>query len=334
MVARQVSEDDSICRMDLPDHYPPELLSLLVDTIPRLARSKPDVLLFFRGAGVAHDLYRDLEARLASAPKSLNKFDLARTVLSRLNEGGDKTLRPRREVLKRVIEFEDFSTCWPEDQLKAKGLVAEIRRVINVKDSFARLHQQREEELAEHRRGKEKEAQQRLERRSHLDDLRGRFSRLFAAEKPQERGKLLEGVLNDIFRLHSILVREAFERRSDKTNDVLEQVDGVVELDGHLYLVEMKWLKDSVGVGDVSHHLVRIYHRGSSRGIFISTSNYSPAALATCTEALTKTVVVLCSLSELYWLLENDKSLLEFFRRKVQQAVVDKNPQGSVSDLL
>ena len=37
---------------DITFHYPPELFSLLVDTIPLLNRSKKDVLLFFRGAGV------------------------------------------------------------------------------------------------------------------------------------------------------------------------------------------------------------------------------------------------------------------------------------------
>jgi hypothetical protein len=41
--------------------------------------------------------------------------------------------------MKRLVEFEDFSTCWPDDQLKAKGLVAEILRVIDVKDSFGRM---------------------------------------------------------------------------------------------------------------------------------------------------------------------------------------------------
>jgi hypothetical protein len=43
---------------DDPFHYPPELLSLLIDTIPLLCRSKQDVLTFFPGqrrAGQPHD---------------------------------------------------------------------------------------------------------------------------------------------------------------------------------------------------------------------------------------------------------------------------------------
>src|SRR5207245_1619361 len=110
---------------DITFHYPPELFSLLVDTIPLLNRSKKDVLLFFRGAGVPDTMLADLRKQLDTvAREDLNKFEIVRTVLRRLNERGERTLRERREVLKRVVEFTNFDTCWPADQLKAKGLVA------------------------------------------------------------------------------------------------------------------------------------------------------------------------------------------------------------------
>jgi hypothetical protein len=49
----------------------------------------------------------------------VKKHEIARDVLRALNEGGDATLFARREVIKRVSEFEDFSTCWDNDRLKA-----------------------------------------------------------------------------------------------------------------------------------------------------------------------------------------------------------------------
>lgn len=73
---------------------------------------------------------------------------IVRTVLDRLNAKGKPSLLERREILKRVTEFEDFSTCWASDQLKAKGLVAEVSRVIGVKDSFTRMKQAQENERA------------------------------------------------------------------------------------------------------------------------------------------------------------------------------------------
>lgn len=48
-----------------PYHYPPELLSLLVDTIPLLCRSKNDVVVFFRGAGAPEQLSSPLEISYA-----------------------------------------------------------------------------------------------------------------------------------------------------------------------------------------------------------------------------------------------------------------------------
>ena len=95
-------------------HYTPELFELLVEAIPRMFRSKRSVLVFFRGAGVDLSLLADLKRKVAEDRSGISKFEIVRTVLTRLNENGDKYLRERREVLKRVIEFEDFSTCWPE----------------------------------------------------------------------------------------------------------------------------------------------------------------------------------------------------------------------------
>ena len=43
---------------------------------------------------------------------SHTKFDLACTVLIRLNEGGcSAALAARREVIRRVVDFEDFTRC-------------------------------------------------------------------------------------------------------------------------------------------------------------------------------------------------------------------------------
>ena len=46
---------------DGPYHFPPELMDLLIDTIPLLCRSKVDVLTFFRGCGVPDGVTADLQ---------------------------------------------------------------------------------------------------------------------------------------------------------------------------------------------------------------------------------------------------------------------------------
>ncbi len=316
--------------MDITYHYPPELFQLLVDAIPRLCRAKKDVLLFFRGAGVETRIYSDLERKLAVDPNEVNKFGMTRAVLSRLNEAGEATLRERREVLKRVVEFEDFSTCWPDDQLEAKGLVAQIHKVINVKDSFTRMRQEREAELAKHRKAREEEARVKEKRRDRLRGIRQEFFRLFGHDDAQERGKLLEVVLNRLFKEYGISVREAFSRVANLGEGIVEQIDGVIELDGEIYLVEMKWLKVKSDVNDVSRHLVRVFTRDATRGIFISYSDYTPAAIQTCREALAKAVIVLCKLDEIVALLNEERDLREFLKAKVRRAVLDKEPMANI----
>jgi restriction system protein len=184
-----------------PWHFPPDLIDLLIEVLPLLFRSKVGLLDFFRGCGVASSALSDLSDRVAASPKTISKYEILRTVLNRVNGAGDRTLRQRREIIKRVVEFEDFSLCWPDDQFKAKGQVSDVRRVVNVRDSFTRMQQaaerRRDEAAAERRRAAEARQRQRAEREA----IRGRLAGLSAMPNPQQRGLALERVLNDLFTL-------------------------------------------------------------------------------------------------------------------------------------
>ena len=312
--------------MDISFHYPPELLSLLVDCIPLLCRGKKDVILFFKGAGILPTMTNDLVRRLNQDPSSIGKYEMVRTVLTRLNEKQEKSLRERREVLKRVTEWEDFSTCWPNDRLKAQGLVAQIRSVVNVKDSFTRMNLEREEEAR--RRRQELEKRQELERkqREALEQVKKQLFGLFNEANPQRRGKASEKVLNQLFKCFNISVREAFESKGLEGEGITEQIDGVVEIDGELYLVEMKWWHEPIGVPEVSQHLVRVFNRGQARCIFISASDYTAPAITTCRDSLSRIVVVLCQLQELVMLLEKGRDLKSFLKEKINASIIHKDP--------
>lgn len=312
--------------MDIIYHYPPELFQLLVDTIPLLCRSKRDVLLFLEGAGVEYQITSDLWHKVEYDRENISKYEIVRTTLKRLNEKGEVTLRERRQILKRVTEFEDFSTCWPADQLKAKGLVGEIRRVINVKDSFTRMNIEREKERQKHIDEREKKIQELRKKNAEIENVKNEFYSLFSPQNPQKRGKKLEKVLNELFKVYGIHIREAFSRNEEGCKGTIEQIDGVIEIDGEIYFVEMKWMQDPVDVNDASRHLVRIYHRGYSKGIFISASRYTDAAINICKEALQKTVIVLSTLEEIVKVLEQKRDIAEFLKEKIQIAIMDKEP--------
>ncbi len=312
-------------------HYPPELLQLLKDTIPLLCRSKNDVLTFFSGAGVPEPLCADIKRRVATDRQSISKFEIVRVVLERLNQKKDTHLRELREVVRRVTEFEDFSTCWESDQLKAKGLVAEIRRVVDVKDAFTRMRIEKEKETEKAKLAADAKANAAKQQREEIECIKKDLFALFSETNPQKRGKALEDVLNRLFKAYGMAVREAFTVKGSCGEGVIEQIDGVVEIDGDLYLVEMKWWNSPIGTGEVSPHIVRVFNRGLQvKGIFISYTEYTEGAIATCEAALAGgAVIALCTLQEIVSVVENHENgadLRSMFRAKIHAALLDRKP--------
>ena len=307
--------------------YPPDLFNLLVDTIPLLNRSKKDVLLFFRGAGVREEIFHDLSEKLQVTPLEINKYEIVRTVLERLNERGERALRERREILHRIVGFTSFDSCWESDQLKAKGLVASIRDVVNQKDTFTRMtierDQERQARLAETQRVM-REKQERLEK---IENAKNDFYGLFGASlTAQERGKKLETALNKLFHAYGILVQEAFHLVGDEGEGIVEQIDGVIKLSGQLYFVEMKWFQKPVGKPEIAEHLVRLMSRAEGRGIFISANGYTGPAIQTAREFLQHKIVVMATLGEIVRLLECQDELDDFLLKKVDAAQIHKDP--------
>lgn len=314
--------------MDITFHYPPELLILLIDTLPKLCKSKQDLLLFFQGAGAGDKILGPYRKLLRESKSSFNKYHVTRELLTKLNEMGERGLRERREILRRVTEFHDFSVCWESDQAPARGLVAQVRELVNVKDSFTRINIEREMERKARLAESEKKIEDEKEHKAKVAGVKSQLFGLFAVANAQKRGKALEGVLNSLFAISGILVREAFTIKGHCGEGVIEQIDGLVELDGHLYLVELKWWNTALGTGDVSQHIVRVFNRGGqARGLFISYSEFTEPAVTTCRDALAGgAVVVLAKLQELVELLDKEGDLKTWLKAKVTAAIVDKKP--------
>ena len=310
---------------DDPYHWHPELLATLIDVIPLLCRSKEDVLSFLRGAGVPEAMLADWRRRLATDRNAVKKYDIVRQVLTRLNEQSDGGLGARRALLHRVTEFEEFSTCWPDDRLKAKGLVAEVRQLVNVKDSFTRIRQEREADQRGQQAQRQAVAERAAQRRCQCRDLHAQLAALFSETNAHRRGLALEKVLNGVFAMDGVLIREAFVLRSED-GQAVEQIDGAIELDGAQYLVEMKWWAEPLGIDAVSRHLVRVYGRGEVRGLFISASGFAPPAVLECEKVLTQRVIVLSELQELVMLLEREENVARWLREKVRGATVERKP--------
>jgi restriction system protein len=314
--------------MDISFHYPPELLQLLIDAIPKLCKSKRDLLVFFQGAGVPRAVLDPYDKLLRTDKGSFNKYHVARELLTKLNEQGERSLRARRELLKRVTEFDDFSVCWENDRAAARGLVAQVRELVNVKDSFTRMRIEKDEEKRRRVEQQETVAADQRARKTRRDKVKTEMYALFGESDAHKRGKALESVLDELFACYNILVREAFTIKGKCGEGVIEQIDGLVELDGHLYLVEMKWWKTPLGVSDVAPHLVRVFNRGGqARGLLISYTKFTDAAIGECRAALGGgAVIILATLQEIVSLLEGDGDLKHWLKTKANAAIIDKEP--------
>ncbi len=308
-------------------HYPPDLFEMIVQVVPLLNKSKMSVITFFKGAGIPVELINDLERIVETDRESINKYKIAHTILERINENTDKYLSQRREIIKRIVEFEGFSSCWESDRLKAKGLVSEIQKIVNVKDSFTRMNIEREKERKKRSQEQQNKINKNLKNKENIEQIKKELFPLFTMKDKQKRGKLLEKVLNSYFANYEILIKEDFKVVNENGEGIFEQIDGIIEQDQEVFLVEMKWLEKSVSVNDIYTHLGRIYHRTNAHGIYISASGYSPSAINAAKEALQKNaLLVLFDLEEFVMCIEKEKDFKAYLREKINHTIFEKNP--------
>jgi hypothetical protein len=304
-------------------------MTLLIEAIPVLVRSKTDLLLFFRGAGVGDDILRPFVEIVKRDRDSISKYRIVRNILATVNDHSDRYLGLRREILKRVVEYDDFSSAYPEKRLEAEGYVAKIRSVVNVKDSFTRMNIERERERQQRVADEEGRRRAVIVKRKRLDSVRKDLFQQFSAEDPQQRGRALEKILTELFEASEILVREPFTVNSSAGDGITEQIDGAIEFDGHLYLVEIRWWSKPLGQKDVSPHIVKVYNRAGARGLIISANGFTKPAIDVTREALQQRVIMLMSLQEITTLLENASNLTDVLREKSERAITDKDPNFS-----
>lgn len=312
-------------------HIPSEVLVPLCEAITAICRSKHDVLMFLRGCGVHPDLMADLVSQVNADRDSIYKREIAESVIERLNEHGDSVLRVRREIVRQVSEFEDFSRCWPNDQDRARGLVAKFRGIVGQKDAFTRMAQEREREAVERRKEHRESVEAKIEAKEKLKEILDLLRGLFNENDPYKRAKDLESLMNDLFRAVNISIRKSFTISSPLGTGTVDQIDGAIEMDGHVYLVEAKWWNKKLGPKEINDLLGSLYARSEVRGLFISASGYTSAAEDSAREALHQKVVILCTIEEIILVLESDGDITEFLKEKVRVALLDKNPNGQIT---
>lgn len=317
--------------MDTYFHFPPDLFNLLVDTIPRLNKSKKDLLLFFQNVGVPKELLQSYYILLRENNSQFKKFNVTREILTHLNQSNEKMLGVRRRLLQRVIEFDAFETCYLNDKDRAKANVADIKKLVKMKDTVTKYENYLSKEQSKKIKKQQEISDKIRTSKERFEDLQQRFCHLFTIENPQERGKKLEKVLNDIFSYFKIGIKEDFVVYDDETGKIYEQIDGVVEINNYLTLIEMKWEKSPIGADKVGRFMSRLLVRRNVDGIIISYSSFTETAIPTAKEALSISVIALVDLKDIFEVLNQKKDLVEFFSELIKEVKLYKNPKPLIN---
>ncbi len=159
----------------MAEAYPfrPDVYTAVVQAVPLLCKSKRDVVRFFRGTGMSHVRLDALAKQVGLDPESLKNHQMTDELLEIANrDASDTGLKVRREILKRIVDFNNFESCWPGDQLAAKGAVAKVRELINEKDAFTRMAQANDRERAQRMEESRRQADEKRRKREEHERVK------------------------------------------------------------------------------------------------------------------------------------------------------------------
>jgi hypothetical protein len=144
---------------------------------------------------------------------------------------------------------------------------------------------------------------------------------------PQERGYAFEKFLNTLFNTFGMKARSSFHL-------VGEQIDGSIEFEGNIYLIEAKWQNALVGNADLLTLHGKVGGKATwSRGIFISYSGFTQEGL----EAFSKgrpTNLIAVTGQDLSFILEGGMPLDQMIRLKARLAAEEGRVYVPVQELL
>ena len=146
-----------------------------------------------------------------------------------------------------------------------------------------------------------------------IEDIKQRFLQIERL-KPQERGYEFEKLLYDLFDTYGFNPKPSFRNEG-------EQIDGSIEFEHQIYLIEAKWQTNPI----LEKDLLTLHGRASGhsrigRGIFITCGNFSSDGVQAF-QKLQPTSIIGFDGQDLYIILERCLPLADVIRHKVRKLV-------------
>jgi restriction system protein len=204
-------------------------------------------------------------------------------------------------------------------------LVRRTRELVGQKDTVTKIIIERDADLQRVRQERKAQLEDACRKREARQAAKAKIFSVFGEPDPWKRGHLLESALNDLFKAHGMLIRESFVLRTDD-GQIREQIDGAIEIQSHLYLVEVRYRDSPTGAEEIARHLSRVQYRSGARGLFISVSALTEPAVISFREAHQEKVHLAMIFSELVPILDEDHSLSVYLHRRALNTILEKNP--------
>ena len=239
---------------------------LVIEAIATLAHLKSNMVNFvLNPAGVSEEIYRPLSRqRDLSTGRLLSKRQTAPLLLDALEERDDYP-----DIVKNIVKI---AASWNKFELSYNEY--EARAVQAKAQAILEKHQLFEaEEAARKDADREKQERERSSaRKRELNLLLAMFDELARQDQDaQERGYLLQHLLNRLFDAFEIPVHRSFTR-----NEGAEQIDGAFQIGGWYYLTECRWRRKLSDTREVDGLAGQISRSGrQTMGFFLSINGWS-----------------------------------------------------------
>jgi len=135
------------------------------------------------------------------------------------------------------------------------------------------------------------------------------------------RGRQFEKTMNKLFVHAKLAANPPFAIYGGESGKALEQIDGSIEFDGCIYIVEIKWWEGSVIQKELSAFAGKVFMRSGShvRGLFVSASPYTEGAIAVAKEAYAKDrPILLLTLREFFDCVTADGSIRDLLAKRIR----------------
>lgn len=280
-----------------------EIIEQMIQCFGKCFHFKDSMASFVRSSGVPIliiNKYRDLP-----------KFVWARRILEdlSLNEDG---LIIQRKLLTNLCKLKDLPDNGVLDRNAGLDALRKLKRIAIDNDYIVK--EQKDKENIQKIVAEQKQALV-LERAKKLEELRTIFNDNVIEKNRQRAGFVLEDLLKGLFEINDIEYRKSF-----RTTENTQQIDGYFKFDGFDYLVEAKWRQNVPNVTEIAGFKYKIESKiDSTRGLFVSINGFREEVIREFSGKGTK--IIFMDGHDLMLILEGRINLSDGLRYKIEKAV-------------